>query len=158
MKLRKLMAGIWTAPNCAYSTKKPLWRNELSNELASQFKRSQFCFELYALMIVEIDVIINELFCFRKSLNLCSVNTLCFEDREEIFCQSVIIGIPTSWHGRDNVVWLSQLKILLWSVLKALVTVELQLSGDLFLFLSSSDSIQNKIYVLNSRESEYQTV
>ncbi|SFB95884.1 hypothetical protein SAMN02910406_00909 [Ruminococcus albus] len=59
---------------------------ESSNKLASQFKRSQFCFELNALVIVKVYVIINELLCFCKSLYLHTVNAFGFEYRKEIFC------------------------------------------------------------------------
>ena len=40
--------------------KAPYGKNELSNKLASQFKRSQFCIQLNTLMIIEIDIVINE--------------------------------------------------------------------------------------------------
>ena len=50
--------------------KKPLWNIESSNELASQFKRSQFCFGLDALMIVKVDVVIYQLSCFCESIDL----------------------------------------------------------------------------------------
>ncbi len=56
-----------------------------SNELASQFKWSQFCFMLNTLMNIKVNVIINKPSCFCKSLFLRHVNALCFEDREEIF-------------------------------------------------------------------------
>ena len=137
-------------PKLCVQHKKPLWHIKLSNELASQFKRSQFCFELNTLMIVKVNVIINHSSSFLKGRYLCPVNALCFENREEIFSQSIIIRIATSWHWRRNVVSFSQVEIRLRSVLKPLVTVELQLSSDLFLSLGSSDRIQDKIYVLNS--------
>ena len=47
-------------------------------------------------MIVEIDVIINELSCFSECLDLRSVNTFCFQNRKEIFSQSIVKWIPTS--------------------------------------------------------------
>jgi len=72
-------------PKLCVQHKKALWIIELSNELASQFKRSQFCFKLNALVIVEVDIIIDQLPCFSECFDLRSVNTFCFEDREEIF-------------------------------------------------------------------------
>ena len=72
-------------PTLCVQHKKPLWNIESSNELASQFKRSQFCFGLDALMIVKVDVVIYQLSCFCESIDLRPVNTLCFEDRKEIF-------------------------------------------------------------------------
>ena len=45
--------------------KSPYGILNLRNGLASQFKRSQFCFKLDTLVIVKVDVIINELSCFR---------------------------------------------------------------------------------------------
>ena len=72
-------------PKLCVQHKKPLWIIESNDKPASQFKRSQFCFELNALMIVKVDVIINELPCFGKCLYLRSVNAFGFEDRKEIF-------------------------------------------------------------------------
>ena len=66
--------------------KAPYGKNELSNKLASQFKRSQFCFKLDTLMIVKVNIVINELFCIGECLELRSVNTFCLENRKEIFC------------------------------------------------------------------------
>ena len=83
-------------PKLCVQHKKPLWHIKLSNELASQFKRSQFCFELNTLMIVKVNVIINHSSSFLKGRYLCPVNALCFENREEIFSQSIIIRIATS--------------------------------------------------------------
>ena len=57
----------------------------LSNILAPKFHRCQFCFSLNPLMVVEVNILINEPPCFRKSLYLNSVYALRFEDREKIF-------------------------------------------------------------------------
>ncbi len=73
-------------PKLCVQHKKPLWHIKLSNELASQFKRSQFCFKLDTLMIVKVNIVINELFCIGECLELRSVNTFCLENRKEIFC------------------------------------------------------------------------
>jgi len=48
-------------------------------------------------------------------------------------------------------IFFNQVKIWLRSVLNPLVTVKLQLSGDLFLFLSCPDCIKNKVDILYSR-------
>jgi len=56
----------------------------------------QFCFDLDTLVVVEIDVFINKCFGFGACCNLCSVNTFSFENRKEIFSQSIVIRIPTS--------------------------------------------------------------
>ena len=68
----------------------------LSNILAPQFQRRQFCFGLDALVVVEINVIINEFSRFSKSGNLCAVNTLGFENGKEIFSQSIVVRITAS--------------------------------------------------------------
>ena len=67
-----------------------------SDELAPQFQRCQFCFGLDTLVVIEIDVIINELPGLFEGSDLCPVDTLRFEDGEEVFSQSVIIRIPAS--------------------------------------------------------------
>ena len=67
-----------------------------SKELTSLFEGSQFCFKLNTLMIVEIDVSVDEKTSFIKSLKFYTVNAFCFENREEIFSQSIVIWITTS--------------------------------------------------------------
>jgi len=47
-------------------------------------------------MVVEMHVFTNEVTSLGKSLQFYPMNTLCFENREEIFCQSIVIWIPTS--------------------------------------------------------------
>lgn len=141
----------WTAPFCTDSTKSRLWQNELSTELAPQLKRSQFCIQLNTLMIVEINVVINQPPSFGKGFDLRSVNTLCFENREKVFSQSIVIWIAASWHWRRNMVWLSEVKVRLGSILKPLVTVKLQLRSDLLFSLGCSDCVQHKIDILYRR-------
>ena len=86
-----------TEPDCADSTKSPWCRkNELSNRLTSQFQRRQFCFELDALVVVEVDVVINELTRLFKGCNLLAVDALRFENGEKVFSQSVVVRISTS--------------------------------------------------------------
>ena len=67
-----------------------------SNELAPQFQRCQFCFGLNALVVVEEDVVVNERASFFKGGNLLAVDTFCFENREEVFSQSIVVRIPAS--------------------------------------------------------------
>ena len=67
-----------------------------SNELAPQLQRCQFCFGLNALMVIEEDVVANERASVLKGGNLLSVDAFCFENREEVFSQSIVVGIPAS--------------------------------------------------------------
>ena len=57
----------------------------LSDILTSYFKRSQFCFELDTLTVVEIDVFIYEEASLLIGLKIGAINALCFENRKEIF-------------------------------------------------------------------------
>ena len=68
----------------------------LSNILTSFFERSQFCFKLYALVIVEMDVLTYEEASLLIGLEFHAVNALCFKNRKEIFRQSIVIRITTS--------------------------------------------------------------
>ena len=65
----------------------------LSDKLASFFKRSQFCFCLNPILIAEPDVLPDEEASLLKSFQFYTVNALGFENREEIFCHSIVIRI-----------------------------------------------------------------
>ena len=54
------------------------------------------CFALDALMVVKVDIAVNHLVGFREGSRFVAVNTLGFEDGEEIFRHSVVIRVPTS--------------------------------------------------------------
>ncbi len=64
--------------------------------MTSLFKWRQFRFKLDALVVVEIDVIVNEPPGLLKSGHLLSVDTFRFEDRKEVFSQSIVVRIPAS--------------------------------------------------------------
>lgn len=66
------------------------------NILTSFFGRSQFCFELDSFVVVEADVFAYEEPRLLIGLELGSVNALCFENREEVFRQSIIVWISES--------------------------------------------------------------
>ena len=66
------------------------------SKLASQFKRSQFCFELNPVVVVEADVIVDQTLGFIKGTKFRAVNTLCLQNREEIFSRSIVIWVSTS--------------------------------------------------------------
>ena len=65
-----------------------------SNILAPKFHRCQFCFSLNPLMVVEVNILINEPPCFRKSLYLNSVYALRFEDRKKFSAKALSYGLP----------------------------------------------------------------
>ena len=58
-------------------------------------KRSQSCFQLNALMVVEVDVIVNHFIGLYERLWLVPVDTFCFQDAKEIFSQRIVIAIST---------------------------------------------------------------
>lgn len=47
-------------------------------------------------MVVKVDIAVNHLVDFREGSRFVAVNTLGFEDGEEIFRHSVVIRVPTS--------------------------------------------------------------
>ena len=55
--------------------------------------------QLDTLMIVKMDVVVDQTSSFSEGLDLRSVDTLCFEDREKVFCQSIIIRIGCKEDG-----------------------------------------------------------
>ena len=101
-------------------------------------------------MIVKMDVSINQRIGLVKGVGFVSVNAFCFEDGEKIFCHCIVIRVAFAWHGRRYTVRLSQVVIRLWSVLKPLVAVELQLRSDslFLLFHCQPNRIQHKIHRL----------
>ena len=70
--------------------------NNSSNELAPQLSRCQFCFSLNALVVVEENIVVNKRASFFKGSNFLPVDAFCFENRKEIFSQSIVIRIPAS--------------------------------------------------------------
>ena len=62
----------------------------------ASFKWRHSSFQLDALMVVEINEIVNELVSLLESLDFWAVDTLCFEDREEILGHGIIIAISSS--------------------------------------------------------------
>ena len=59
-------------------------------------KRRLSRFQLDTLVVIEINKIVNQFVGLLKSPDFLPVYTLSLEDREEIFCHSVIIAVSTS--------------------------------------------------------------
>ena len=59
----------------------------------AQRQRRHSSFILDALMVVEVDVFVDEIIGFIECFWFMSVNTLCFQDRKEVFCHCIVIGI-----------------------------------------------------------------
>ena len=59
-------------------------------------KRRLSRFQLDTLVVIEINKIVDQFFSLLKSPDFLPVYTLSLEDREEIFCHSVIIAVSTS--------------------------------------------------------------
>ena len=66
------------------------------HELASFFKRRQFCFKLNPLMVVEEYEVINELSSMCYGLGFVPSQAFDLEYSKEVFCHSVIIAISPS--------------------------------------------------------------
>lgn len=45
-------------------------------------------------IVVEIDVLAYEELCLIISEQFCTINTLCFENQKEIFCQCIVVWLP----------------------------------------------------------------
>ena len=69
-------------PNLSGQHKNRLWVEifNLSNELASLFKRCQFCLELDSLAVVKVDVFTYEETSLLIGCNFLPINTLGFEN------------------------------------------------------------------------------
>ena len=74
----------------------PFVKYRTLRNLASFFKRRQFCFELNPLMVVEKYKVINELSCMSNGLRFVSSQAFGLEYSEEVFSHSVIIAISSS--------------------------------------------------------------
>ena len=59
-------------------------------------KRRLSRFQLNTLVVIKINKIVNQFFGLLKRPDFLPVYTLSLEDREEIFCHSVIIAVSTS--------------------------------------------------------------
>ena len=62
----------------------------------AQRERRHSSFELDALVIVEMDVIINQYSGFVKGGWMMPVDAFCLKNREEILCHSIVIAISSS--------------------------------------------------------------
>ena len=62
----------------------------------AQRERRHSCFALDALIVIEVNEPLYQIICFLKCLWFMPVDTLRFEDGEEIFRHSVVIRVPTS--------------------------------------------------------------
>src|SRR5699024_3010545 len=107
------MQRLCTAPYCADSTKKRPARGRTSESKTGLAKRerSQASLCLEALVVVEVDVLVDQIVGLLKCLELLAVDAFCFQDTEKIFGHCVVIAVSASRHGRRNAVRLSQLKI-----------------------------------------------
>ena len=56
-------------------------------------QRRNSSFYLDALVVIEMNVAVNQIICFVECLRLVTVDTLCFQDRKEVFCHGIVIGI-----------------------------------------------------------------
>ena len=81
---------------CGQNKKYPCGRKhkKLSNELTSLFVWCQFCFELNTFVVVEANIFAYEEARLLIGFEFGAVDTLCFENRKEIFSHSVVIRIP----------------------------------------------------------------
>ena len=62
----------------------------------AQRERRHSSFSLDTLVVIEIDIIVNQHSGFINSNRKVSVDTFGLEDREEIFCHSVVIAVSPS--------------------------------------------------------------
>lgn len=76
---------------------------------------------------------------FSKSSWFVAVNAFGFENRKEIFCHGIIIKLSFLCHRWCNAVLFSQMKICVKGILKAFITVEVQLCNGPFSFSSLLD-------------------
>ena len=59
----------------------------------AQRQRRHSSFTLDTLMVIEVNVSVNQLIRFMQCLGLVSVDALCFQNREEIFCHCIVVWI-----------------------------------------------------------------
>ena len=62
----------------------------------AQRERRHSSFVLDALMVVEVDIPVDHFIGLGKSGRFVAVNTLCFQDGEEIFGHGVVVWVPPS--------------------------------------------------------------
>ena len=90
------------------------------------------CFQLYAFVVVEANVIINDLLSLLEGQRFVLAKGFFFEVAEKILDRGIVPAIATPRHRRSNVILLGEDKIRLRSVLLPLVTVEDESISDLF--------------------------
>ena len=59
----------------------------------AQRQRRHSSFILDALIVIEVNVSVYQIVGLMEGLWLVTVDTLCFQDREEIFCHCVVVWI-----------------------------------------------------------------
>ena len=87
---------LWTAPDCADSTKKPRVQEYSVLAGVAQRQRRHSCFALDTFVVVKVDVTVDHLVGFRKGGRFVAVDAFCFENGEEIFRHCIVIRVPTS--------------------------------------------------------------
>ena len=74
-----------------------------------------------ALIIVEVNVIINDLSGFFKGWNGIGLESFFFQMSKEAFHRSIVPAIASSGHGRSNGIILGQASIIVGGILVAMV-------------------------------------
>lgn len=102
------------------------------------------CFQLNAFIIIEVNVIVNDLFCFFKGGDWKWSERFCFQMREKFFHRSIIPTIARARHGRRDAISLGQESITLRDKLVAMITVQEQSFENLFVLFGLSGSFENQ--------------
>ena len=103
--------------------------------------RGLFRFQLYPLVVVKVDIIIDDLFGLLERRVLDSADGFFFEMSKEVLHGSIVPAIPASGHGRRDVILISEEMIRMGCVLMPLVTVEDDSISDLFFILGIFDHL-----------------
>jgi len=104
----------WTVPRRVDKEKKnPVVDKDSLRGLAPDFNRGEADFERNTLKIVELNVFGNELLNFGTRGEVSAVQAFGFQGSEEVFHRSIVVGATRAGHGRRNMVFLSQVEVLL---------------------------------------------
>ena len=102
------------------------------------------CFQLYPLVVVEANVVVDDLLRLLKGKKFVLAERFFFEMSEEVFHGGVVPAIAAPGHGGSDVILASEDKIRLRSVLLPLVTVEDQSISDLFFLFGLAQVLLNQ--------------
>ena len=95
-----------------------------------------------AFIVIELNVVINNLFSFLQTGDGKLAKRFFFQVSEEIFHGSIVPAIAEAGHGRGDGIVMDQVRIAMGSILVSVVTMQDQSSADVFFLAGLFEGIE----------------